>query len=522
MLSPASESVPSVLREGDTCWKISTARRATLLIDGDEYFTALRAAMLQARTQILIAGWDFDTRTQLPACGPEGSELRTAPTEVGELLGYLVRTRPGLDIQVMRWDYHPIYFRDRELTTQRRLEKLGVRFNHDGAHTVFGCVHHKIVLIDDALAFCGGMDVTHKRWDTCKHDPSDERRCDHTGTTYPPVHDTQLCVSGPIVNVLGEYLRECWEAATGERPPTCDEQPLLWPEGLRVDFCNIRVGLSRTLPPRAQINGVREIERFYLAAIASTRRELYIENQYFTSTVIARAIADQCRRVPELQGLLVGCSKPKTFIETQTMGYGRMNFFEVLAASPAAQRVPLVAALDSSGNGINVHSKLAIFDDRLLAVGSANLNRRSMGFDVECNLVLEARTEQQRRRIRRLRNRLLAEHLDMSPDEVVFALRQHGLAGLPYAIRRARRLAPVELEATKPYLGPVLVPLFDREHPWPELLPTPSMLRSVKWQSAIVLMTVALAAAVLGHSLLGANEATMASLQKLLLRLGSG
>src|SRR5262245_54594911 len=70
MLSPAFESAPSLLREGDTCWKVSTARRATLLIDGEDYFNALRSALLSARRQILIAGWDFDTRAQLPACGP--------------------------------------------------------------------------------------------------------------------------------------------------------------------------------------------------------------------------------------------------------------------------------------------------------------------------------------------------------------------------------------------------------------------------------------------------------------------
>lgn len=522
MLSPVFEPAPSLLREGDTCWKVSTARRATLLIDGEEYFNALRSVLLQARRQILIAGWDFDTRAQLPAYGPPESELRTAPTELGELLGYLIRTRPGLEIHVMRWDYHAIYWQDREFTTQRRLQKLGVRFHSDGAHTFFGCVHHKLVLIDDAIAFCGGIDLTHKRWDACGHDPKDPRRCDHEGTSYTPVHDTQLCVTGPIVAVLGDYLRECWHLATGSCPLPLKHHATLWPDEVRVDFCNIRVGVSRTLPPRGVQPLVREVERLYLAAISGTQRELYVENQYFTSTVIAQAIADQCRRVPQLQGLLVGCARPKTFFETHTMGYGRTNFYEVLAASPALERVPLVAALDSSGHGINVHSKLAIFDDRLLTVGSANLNRRSMGFDVECNLVLEGRDEGQRRRMRSLRNRLLAEHLDLTLDEVPFAVRQHGLAGLPAAIQRRRKLIPVQMNEPKPKLGPVLVPFFDREQPWQSLLPRAQRDTILNWQSAVVLLTVALAAALLGHSVLSDEDATLASLQRLMMMLGTG
>lgn len=522
MLSPAFESAPSLLREGDTCWKVSTARRATLLIDGEEYFNALRAALLKARNQILIAGWDFDTRAQVPAYGPAESELRTAPTELGELLGYLVRTRPGLEIHVMRWDYHLIYWRDREFTTQRRLEKLGVRFHGDGAHPLFGCVHHKLVLLDNAIAFCGGMDLTHKRWDTCRHDPDDARRCDHTGATYMPVHDTQLCATGPIVAVLGEYLRDCWQASSGCAPRRVRESTALWPDDLRIDFSNIRVGVSRTVPPRGSAPMVREVERLYLAAISGTQRDLYIENQYFTSTTIAQAIADQCRRTPQLQGLLIGCARPKTFFETHTMGYGRTRFHDVLAASPARERVPLVAALASSGRGINVHSKLAIFDDRLLTVGSANLNRRSMGFDVECNLVLEARDEAQRRRMRTLRNRLLAEHLDLSLDEVPFAIRQHGLAGLPAAIQRRRRLIPVQMNEPKPKLGPVLVPFFDREQPWERPLPPAPSSTARNWQSAVVLITIALAAALLGHSLWSNEEATIASLQRLMQLLGSG
>jgi phosphatidylserine/phosphatidylglycerophosphate/cardiolipin synthase-like enzyme len=127
--------------------------------------------------------------------------------------------------------------------------------------------------------------------------------------------------------------------------------------------------------------------------------------------------------------------------------------------------MPLVAAL-SGTKGINLHSKLAIFDDRWLTCGSANLNHRSMGFDVECNLVLEATGAVHRERIKRLRNRLLAEHLGMQIEEVAKALRTHGIAALPNHAQRRRRLVPLQPRQLRPVFGPILAPLFDRDEHW--------------------------------------------------------
>src|SRR5690606_22826514 len=170
-------------------------------------------------------------------------------------------------------------------------------------------------------------------------------------------------------------------------PETILDAPEIWPRDLHVDFSNIRAALSRTLPASAERSCVREIESLYLAAIARTQRTMYFENQYFTSERIAHAIVARLRQAPGVEGLLVGLDRPQTAVEYHTMGYGRARFHELLRDAGIAERIPLVAAL-AANTGINVHSKLAIFDDRWLTVGSANLNRRSMGFDVECNIVL--------------------------------------------------------------------------------------------------------------------------------------
>lgn len=492
-----------------SCWRTSSAQRATLLIDADEYFCALRSALLQARHHVVIAGWDFDSRIHLrPRPGIAQGEYETAPTELAELLGYLVRTRLGLQVHVIRWDYHWMYRDDREPDTRERLERVGVHFHADGSHIITGCVHHKVVVIDDALAFCGGIDLTHKRWDTSAHDPQCPGRCDAHAGEYMPVHDTQLCVSGRVAADLGDYLRENWPSE-GPPPPRVPEDGDLWPRGVRVDFENIPAGIARTRPPTRERPGVREIEALYLAAIGNTRRTLYFENQYFTSTRIARAIAEQCRREPMLEGLLVGMERPKTPVELHTMGYGLTQFHDVLVRHGLCERIPLVAALCGESQSINMHSKLALFDDEWLTVGSANLNRRSMGFDVECNVVLESRAEAHRERMRQLRHRLLGEHLSMEPEEVETAVRGHGLARLPQSARRTRRLVPLRPDQLDPRLGPILAPLFDRD----ERLPLPAPATRARQRSAIAALRLGGVAtlAMLSGSIVG-NDSLQADL----------
>jgi phosphatidylserine/phosphatidylglycerophosphate/cardiolipin synthase-like enzyme len=54
-----------VLREGVTCWRIARADRVGILIDGAAYYLALLQALGQARSRIMILGWDFDPGIRL-------------------------------------------------------------------------------------------------------------------------------------------------------------------------------------------------------------------------------------------------------------------------------------------------------------------------------------------------------------------------------------------------------------------------------------------------------------------------
>lgn len=72
--------------------------------------------------------------------------------------------------------------------------------------------------------------------------------------------------------------------------------------------------------------------------------------------------------------------------------------------------------VNAAGEPIYVHAKVLVVHDRLIRVGSSNIDNRSMGADTECDLAFEARTAGQAEPIRAMRGDLLAEHLDCEAE----------------------------------------------------------------------------------------------------------
>jgi len=103
---------------------------------------------------------------------------------------------------------------------------------------------------------------------------------------------------------------------------------------------------------------------------------------------------------------------------------------------------------DATEQPINLHAKVMIVDDRLVRIGSSNLNNRSMGLDTECDLAIEAHDDQEHvaAAIHAFRNRLLGEHLDVSPGQIDKAREREGsLIGAIEALRSSgRSLEPLE------------------------------------------------------------------------------
>ena len=242
----------TILIEGRNCWRIAGAGRVAFLVDGADYFAAFAASASRSRHSILAAGWDMDSRTRLF----QDDLPRDLPVELGSFMDAIVSRRRGLHAYLLNWDFHAIFAFDREalpvikweLNTHRRLH-----FHLDGNHPALGSHHQKIVAIDDAVAFAGGLDLTESRWDTREHRVPDPRRVTSGGESYPPFHDVMMAVDGEAAASLGELFRERWRRATGKRlrrPAHLKGDP--WPPDLIPNVENARVGIARTVPARAR------------------------------------------------------------------------------------------------------------------------------------------------------------------------------------------------------------------------------------------------------------------------------
>ncbi|HEV2431924.1 MAG TPA: VTT domain-containing protein [Burkholderiales bacterium] len=418
--SPRS-SQRSLLRLGYNCWAVARAERAAFVVDAKDYFEAFYRAALRAQRSIVILGWDFNSQTRLhfdpvPKSGP--------PALLGDFLNYLTRRRRRLHIHVLNWDYPMVFGADREFppiygfgwTPSRR-----VHLRYDDTHPVAASQHQKVVLIDDELAFVGGIDLTVRRWDCADHSPKDPRRT-VDDEPYPPFHDTMMAVDGEAARRLAELARERWRLATGHalKPLECDSDP--WPSALQPDLTGIDVGIARTLPPRGELPTVREVERLYLDMIAAARHTIYIENQYFTAPRIAEALEKRLAEPDGPEVVLVLRLLSHGWLEEATMHVLRTRLIRRLRQEDRFGRFrvyyPHLPGL-AEGTCIDVHSKLMIVDDDWVRIGSANLSSRSMALDTECDLVVESRGQARvAEGIRGLRERLLAEHLDTDPEQV--------------------------------------------------------------------------------------------------------
>jgi phosphatidylserine/phosphatidylglycerophosphate/cardiolipin synthase-like enzyme/uncharacterized membrane protein YdjX (TVP38/TMEM64 family) len=462
----------AILKEGHNCWRISHADKIAFLIDGAAYFEALADALEQARKTLFIAAWDIDSRIRLV----RRNDAEIHQGGLGDFLNTETKRAPGLNVYVLAWDFPMLYVREREWLpifnlgwkTHRR-----IHFHLDDEHPIGASQHQKFVVVDRQVAFCGGFDLTNSRWDTPQHRPDDPRRKNPDGHLYGPFHDIQMVIEGDAAATLGELFRDRWEWATGRRiDPDKDESADPWPKDLTPDINDARVAIARTLPAYKGRAEVREVEKLYGDGISAARKSIYIENQYLTSVKIGEALADSLSQKQGPEIVMVLPRESSGWLEQSTMDALRARILANLFEADRHHRLRVFfPALGDGEACVYVHSKIMIIDDRLAIIGSANLSNRSMGFDSECNLAVEAAEDTDAgTAIVNLRNRLLAEHLGASVDTVSGSLADQRtlIKTIESLSASGRRLEKLEYEQALPVDGASIVPdhkLLDPEAP---------------------------------------------------------
>ena len=333
----------------------------------------------------------------------------------------MVERRPDLHVHLLIWDVSLVFGPSRTLDQMFDDWQAHPRihFHLDGRHPFVAAHHEKIVCVDDALAFCGGIDLTVKRWDTPEHAPADPRRTDAHDGPYSAVHDLQMAVGGEAARAVAELARIHWADAVGEPLEPCSAGADPWPPTLTHWLTDVPVGIARTRAATGEAPGVHEVAALNARALAAARRSVYIEAQYLGARPVADRLVELLERPDGPEIVILVWRQATGWIERFAMGSNRDRLLRRLAAADRSGRLRAywLAAAHEPECEINLHAKLILVDDVFVRIGSSNLNNRSLGFDSECDLAIEASDPATRTAISRFRDTLLAEHLARTPEE---------------------------------------------------------------------------------------------------------
>jgi len=427
-----TRSTPSaadkIIQPGKNCWRVERADRFYCIQDAADHFRLVRQAILSARHSVFILGWDVFAAVDLvPGAAPSD-----APTRLDELLAFVARRRPRLRCYILIWDYAALYTLERDPFSRWKLGwrmPRGVRFGFDDRVPVGGSHHQKIVVVDDQLAFCGGIDLTGHRWDTSAHRVDEPLRTSG-GEPYTPYHEVHTMATGPLATALGQLSRDRWRALGEKRLPNlAPSKEDLWPADITPDLSDVDVAIARTVPEVDGQPAIRECEALFVDSIARAKQSIYIESQYFTNDALADALAARLKEPQGPEIIVVSPQECHGWLEQNSMGAFRSGAFRRMIAADTHQRLRLVYPAASLAANVPtfIHSKVMIVDDELVRIGSANLSRRSMVVDSECDVAVEACGDPRVcDGIRHIRNRLVAEHLGLDPDAVAHGVERAG------------------------------------------------------------------------------------------------
>lgn len=370
--------------------------RLESLVDGEETLGRMVDAIRGARSHVHLAGWHFAPSFRLQPGGPTLREL-------------LAEAAERVDVRVLAWAGAPLplFHPDRREVRRARDELVrGTRISMglDTKERPFHCHHEKLVLVDDDVAFVGGIDLTNLAGD--RLDSSEHPRRDGIGW-----HDSCLRIEGPLVGDVARHFLMRWRAVTGESLP--DPPPAAELED------GVEAQLVRTVPERvydACRDGEWSILESYQRTLRAAARFVYIESQFLWSPEVTFVLAEKLRRPPrdDFRVLVLLPARPNNGEDDSRGQVGLLIDADEDAGDDTTRF--LACTLYQEGRGgrpVYVHSKACVVDDAWLTVGSANLNEHSLFNDTEVNVVVR-----DERLARELRLRLWAEHLERPREEV--------------------------------------------------------------------------------------------------------
>ncbi len=422
------------------------AARVSFLLEGAAYMEAVARAMLCARRELWIVGWDLHEETALLAPGacPEGLPERLLP----RLLALLAR-EPRLTIRLLLWSCSPLLLPEGQPVpawTLRRHRHPRLLVALDEAPLLGACLHQKLVVVDGAAAFLGGIDLTLRRWDTPAHVAPPG-----APPTWRPLHDLGVARRGAAAERLRARASGWWAEATGEAVDgeavdgeagegracheagcgLCHDVYRDMYHDIHHDTCHDMChGAGGGAPAEASLPALRDLPvelawhdpapgaprplaDALLRAVQRAERWILLESPYLSWLPLVEALEARLAAPAPPQVLIILPARADSALERWTLDRLRGPLLARLEAADGGRGLLRVAApwRASSRQPVYVHAKLWIVDGRFGMIGSANLARRSMEADAELGLLLRERGDGQvEAALHALARRVLAGH----------------------------------------------------------------------------------------------------------------
>ncbi len=328
---------------------VYAGNRVRLLVNGEQYFPELLAAIDAARRSIHLETYIFADDNigkrvvfALAAAAGRGVQVHLIIDGYGggEHARRLVRELGAQGAQVR------IYRPERWWRLQRRLLRR---------------LHRKIAVIDDAIAFVGGINII----DDHNHPGAERGR-------LGPRFDFAVACEGPIVTAIALAAKRLWWTLSlvdparraGPLPQLAGQpRPRYFADGVRA-----------SLLLRDNLRHRRTIERAYLEAIAGARHDILIACAYFLPGRRFRAaLLDAAGRGVRVRLLLQGRVEYSLQHHAQRALYHRL----LAGGIEIYEYVPSY-----------LHAKVAVIDGDWSTVGSSNIDPYSLLLAREANVVV--------------------------------------------------------------------------------------------------------------------------------------
>ena len=324
--------------EAHTDAPLVPGNRAQVLLNGDEIFPAMLAAIREAKTTITFANFIYE----------KGDIAR----EMAEALAGRCRAGVGVNVllDAIGSNRMPKAYRRRmehagcHVATYHSINPLSIkRINHRN--------HRRILVVDGRIGFTGGTGVGDK-WTG-------------DGRTKGQWRQTDVRVEGPIVSHLQAAFAENWRDATGLVLGGDAYFPPLEPRG------NLTVQSIKS----SRASGAAAAYMLFLLAVDSSRSSILITNPYFVPDGrLTDALVRAVKRGVDVS--LITAGNADTMLDRLVRQASQAHFGRVLEAG---------AKIYEYGPAL-MHAKTMVVDGQWTSIGSANLDNRSFALNNELNL----------------------------------------------------------------------------------------------------------------------------------------